>query len=70
MADPPYDSRELTELVEALQSPRLLNADGRLVLEHRADNEQEYAVGRFSLETSRTYGDTGITILTAGVVNG
>lgn len=70
MADPPYDSSELTDLVEALQSPRLLNAGGLLALEHRADNEEEYAVGRFSLNTSRTYGDTGITILTAGVVNG
>ncbi len=70
MADPPYDSKELTELVEALQSPSLLNAGGLLVLEHRANNEEEYAVGRFSLETSRTYGDTGITILKAGVVNG
>ena len=70
MADPPYDSKELAELVEALQSPSLLNAGGLLVLEHRANNEEEYAVGRFSLETSRTYGDTGITILKAGVVNG
>ena len=70
MADPPYDSSELAELVEALQSPRLLKAGGLLVLEHRADNDEEYAVGRFSLKTSRTYGDTGITILTAGVVNG
>ena len=70
MADPPYDSSELADLVEALQSPRLLNTGGLLVLEHRADNKEEYAVGRFSLKTSRTYGDTGITILTAGVVNG
>ena len=70
IADPPYDSSELADLAEALQSPRLLNAGGMLVLEHRADNKEEYAVGRFSLRTSRTYGDTGITILTAGVVNG
>ena len=70
MADPPYDSNELGDLVETLQSPRLLNAGGLLILEHRSDNEEEYAVGRFSLMTARTYGDTGITILTAGVVNG
>ena len=70
MADPPYDSNDLADLVEALQSPRLLNTGGLLVLEHRADNGEEYAVGRFSLKTSRAYGDTGITILTAGVVNG
>ena len=70
MADPPYDSGELTALVEALQSPRLVNEGGLVVLEHRSDSEEEYAFGRFSLETARTYGDTGITILKAGVVNG
>ena len=70
MADPPYDSDELAELVEALQSPRLMNAGGLAVLEHRSDDEAEYAFGRFSLRASRTYGDTGITILTAGDVNG
>ena len=70
MADPPYDSSDLTALVKALQSPRLMNTGGLLVLEHRADNGEEYAVGRFSLKTSRVYGDTGITILTAGVMNG
>ena len=70
MADPPYDSSELTDLVEALQSPRLLNAGALVVLEHRSNDEEEYAFGRFSLRASRTYGDTGITILTAGDVNG
>ena len=70
MADPPYDSDELTDLVEALQSPRLLNTGGLVVLEHRSGEEEEYAFGRFSLRASRTYGDTGITILTAGDVNG
>ncbi len=70
MADPPYDSDELTDLVEALQSPRLLSVGGLVVLEHRSDKEEEYAFGRFSLRASRTYGDTGITILTAGDVNG
>ena len=70
MADPPYDSSELTEVVKALQSPRLLNAGGMVVLEHRSNDQEEYAFGRFSLRASRTYGDTGITILTAGEVNG
>ena len=70
MADPPYDSSELAELVEMFQSPILLNSGGLLVLEHRSDDEEEYAFGRFSLRASRTYGDTGITILTAGDVNG
>ena len=50
MADPPYDSDELGKLVEALQSPRLMNAGGLLVLEHRSDDEEDYAIGRFSLE--------------------
>ena len=70
MADPPYDSDELADLVDALQSPRLLNTGGLVVLEHRSDSEEEYTFGRFSLRASRTYGDTGITILTAGDVHG
>lgn len=70
MADPPYDSNELGDLVDALQSKRILNAGGLVVLEHRSGNDEEYAVGRFSLKTARTYGDTGITILSAGEVNG
>ena len=70
MADPPYDSDELGKLVEALQSPRLVNAGGLVILEHRSNDDEEYAIGRFSLRTARTYGDTGITILTAGDVNG
>lgn len=70
MADPPYDSDELVDLVEVLQSPRLVNTGGLVILEHRSDSEEEHAFGRFSLETARTYGDTGITILTAGDVNG
>lgn len=69
MADPPYDSDELADLVDTLQSPRLLNTGGLVVLEHRSDEEEEYTFGRFSLRTSRTYGDTGITILTAGDVH-
>ncbi len=70
MADPPYDSEELADLVDALQSPRLLNTGGLVVLEHRSDEEEEYAFGRFSLRASKTYGDTGITILAAGEVHG
>ena len=70
MADPPYDSDELGELMRALQSPRLVNPGGLVILEHRSSGEEDYAVGRFSLRTARKYGDTGISILSAGVVNG
>ncbi len=70
LADPPYDSNELGELAEALQSPSLLKVGGTAAFEHRSNDEGVYAVGRLSLKTFRTYGDTGITILTAGDIDG
>ena len=70
LADPPYDSNELDKLAEALQSSRLLKAGGLAVFEHRSNDKGIYAIGRLSLKTLRTYGDTGITILTAGDVDG
>ena len=66
MADPPYGSSEIERLVARLQSARLVKPGGVVVLEHRSDNVQDYAVGRFSLETTRKYGDTAITVLSAG----
>ena len=70
VADPPYGSGELMNVVERLQSPRLLSDGGLVVLEHRADCTAEFAVGRLKLDTRRTYGDTSITVLVAGVVDG
>ena len=66
IADPPYGSSEIERLVARLQSARLVKPGGVVVLEHRSDNVQDYAVGRFSLETTRKYGDTAITVLSAG----
>ena len=70
IADPPYGSSEIEKLVARLQSERLVNRDGLVVLEHRSDDGQDYAVGRFSLETTRKYGDTAITVLAAGEARG
>lgn len=70
MADPPYNSDELPRLMAALQSPRLVNPGGLVVLEHRSDDGADYAVGRFRLKTARTYGDSTITALAAGEVDG
>ncbi len=65
-ADPPYGGSEIERLVARLQSPRLVGPGGIVVLEHGSDDTQDYAVGRFSLQTTRKYGDTAITVLAAG----
>ena len=70
MADPPYGIPEIERLITRLQSARLVKPGGVVVLEHRSDDVQDYAVGRFSLETTRKYGDTAITVLSAGDIRG
>ena len=70
VADPPYSSTELAEVVDRLQSERLVNPGGLVVLEHRSGVTGEFATGRFELETTKTYGDTALTVLLAGVGHG
>ncbi len=69
LADPPYASDELTGLVDRLQSARLLNEGGIVALEHSSDGKTELAAGRLRLETTKTYGDTSITVLRAGAAD-
>ena len=70
MADPPYESGELTGLLQRLRSSRLLSPGGLVVLEHRSGDDTEFATGRFSLETTKEYGDTALTVLSAGAADG
>ena len=70
VADPPYSSTELVDVVDRLQSTRLVNPGGLVVLEHRAGSTGDYATGRFELETTKRYGDTVLTVLSAGAANG
>lgn len=70
VADPPYSSTELAGVVDGLQPERLVNPGGLLVLEHRAGQGERFANGRFELETTKTYGDTALTVLSAGVADG
>ena len=70
VADPPYSSGELGRVVDGLQSERLVNPGGLVVLEHRAGPNENFAIGRFELETTKTYGDTALTVLSAGVADG
>lgn len=70
LADPPYDSGETGRLLESLQSPDLLADGGIAVLEHRAGLEIELPTGRLALKTTKTYGDTAITALSAGAAHG
>ena len=77
IADPPYrqsEAGELDALLERLQSPRLLNPGGLAVLEHGANlwagGSHPFPMGRFVLETTRTYGDAAITVLSAKAKDG
>ena len=70
VADPPYrqaEAGELDALLERLQSARLVNPGGLVVLEHGASlwtgEGRPFPKGRYALETTRTYGDTAITVL-------
>lgn len=72
VADPPYSSNELADVVDKLQSARLVNPGGLVVLEHRsgsnvisalAERATESETGRFELETTKRYGDTELTVL-------
>ena len=70
VADPPYSSGELERVVDGLQSEGLVNPGGLVILEHRAGPNKNFAIGRFELETIKTYGDTVLTVLSAGAANG
>ena len=70
VADPPYSSRDLGHVVDGLQSERLVNAGGLVVLEHRSGHGENFATGRYELETTKTYGDTALTVLSAGTADG
>ena len=70
VADPPYGSNELVDVVDKLQSARLVNPGGLVVLEHRSGSTVEFETGRFELEITKRYGDTELTVLSAGVADG
>ena len=70
MADPPYDSNEFTRLIDRLQSEELVKIGGTVILEHRSDDSGDYSRGRFTSRTQRVYGDTMITVLSAGAAIG
>ena len=70
VADPPYSSTELAGVVDRLQSARVVNPGGLVVLEHRAGPSEYFATGRFELKTTKTYGDTALTVLSAGAADG
>ncbi len=70
VADPPYESNELGKLLRLLQSPNLLEEGGLVVLEHRSGRWEDFVLGRFSLETTKRYGDTALTVMRAGVFDG
>ena len=70
VADPPYNSTELVGVVDRLQPARMVNPGGLVVLEHRSGSSEEFATGRFVLETTKRYGDTELTVLSAGAADG
>ena len=70
VADPPYRSVELADVVDRLQPARMVNPGGLVVLERRSGSNVELTTGRFELETTKRYGDTELTVLSAGAADG
>jgi len=68
-ADPPYESGELVNLLDELESPGLVNDGATIVFEYRSNSEQVKPTGKFSRITDRKYGDTSVIIMGAGATD-
>ena len=69
-ADPPYDLDPWESLMQQLGNAALMEANGTVVAEHRHNRSLAPLYGMLGLETRRRYGDTAISIYTAGTVDG
>ena len=69
-ADPPYDLDVWDRLMTLLDARCLVRENGLVVAEHRHSTALADAYGRLERTTSRRYGDTTVSIYTAGECNG
>lgn len=60
--DPPYDSRELTSVLETLSQSRMANDGAVLAIPHSFRTELENNYGTFHLLRQRRHGDTSISL--------
>lgn len=63
--DPPY-ALDPMPVVQAVDELGLLSADGRLVVEHRAERAMPDAIGRLIRRDTRTYADTALSFYARG----
>ncbi len=63
-ADPPYESTDLHELINAIEASDLLTHDAYVILEHssRLDPPRPDPNANLTLYRSREYGDTSLTV--------
>ena len=59
--DPPYAYNRVAEIIFALQEAGLIAPEGMVIWQHGAKTIPQSAYGDVRLDTTRIYGDTGIT---------
>ncbi|MBM7659482.1 16S rRNA (guanine966-N2)-methyltransferase [Bacillus mesophilus] len=60
--DPPYFKQKLEALISIIDSNRLLNQGGRIVVEHSTDVEMPDSIGDLELIRAEKYGITAVSI--------
>ena len=68
--DPPYDTGDWEKLLSELGKGGIIETDGIAVIEHRHTAVLGESYGALVQTTRRRYGDTGVSIYRAGLVNG
>ena len=69
-ADPPYDMDTWDTLMTDLEARDLINEYGYLVAEHRRDTSMADRYGKLARLAVHRYGDTSVSVFTAGGANG
>ena len=68
--DPPYDTGDWEKLLSELGKGGIIETDGIAVIEHRHTAVLGESYSALVQTTRRRYGDTGVSIYRAGLVNG
>ncbi|MDZ7264709.1 MAG: 16S rRNA (guanine(966)-N(2))-methyltransferase RsmD [candidate division KSB1 bacterium] len=61
-ADPPYAFEDYAMLIESISSGNILSARGLFILEHRSRHKIDSPQALLTLETTRIFGDTAISV--------
>ena len=70
LIDPPYDMDPWDFLMDLLNGSQLVSENALVVAEHRHQRRLAETYGRMIQAKSRRYGDTAVSIYTAGAADG